>query len=135
MILVDTGPLVALLDPRDEHFQRARRDLLRLQSRELWIVVPVLTETLFHLRRPLLRRKLRALLAEPLFRVVELSRPMVDSVLDWLDRYADHSPDFADAVLAVLCGERRDTAVWTYDAEFRTIWRRPNGSRIPLAAR
>jgi len=97
--------------------------------------VPVLTETLFHLQQPLLRRKLQALLAEPLFRVVELSRPIVDSALDWLDRYADHSPDFADAVLAVLSGERRDISVWSYDSEFRTIWRRPDGSRIPLAVR
>lgn len=52
---------------------------------------------------------------------------------DWVARYADHQPDWADAILAVLCGRDRALRVWTYDREFRDVWRRPDGIRIPLA--
>jgi hypothetical protein len=54
-------------------------------------------------------------------------------VFDWLDRYEEHEPDWADGYLAVISGHERRFRVWTYDREFRTIWRRADGSRIPLA--
>ena len=50
MILVDTGPLVALLDPKDLHHERCRR--VRRSIREpLVTTVPVLTEA-FRLLQP-----------------------------------------------------------------------------------
>jgi hypothetical protein len=55
-------------------------------------------------------------------------------VFEWLDRYADHEPDWADGYLAVISGHERRWKVWTYDREFRDVWRRPNGTRIPLVA-
>ena len=54
-------------------------------------------------------------------------------VLNWLARYADQEPDWADGCLAVLCGRDERLKVWTYDREFRTIWRRPDGTAIPMA--
>ena len=56
-------------------------------------------------------------------------------VLLWLATYADHEPDWADGCLAVLSERDRELKVWTYDREFRTTWRRPNGTAIPLAVR
>jgi predicted nucleic acid-binding protein len=53
--------------------------------------------------------------------------------MDWLARYAKHEPDWADACLAVVSGHDRQIKIWTFDREFRTTWRRPNGTRIPLA--
>jgi predicted nucleic acid-binding protein len=63
---------------------------------------------------------------------VELEPPWWKEVFDWLDRYAEHEPDFADAQLAVISGRNRTDRVWTYDREFRDIWRRPDGSKIPV---
>jgi hypothetical protein len=43
-----------------------------------------------------------------------------------------------DAVLTEVCfHSERDTrlTVWTYDREFRTTWRRPNGTVIPMAVK
>jgi hypothetical protein len=54
-------------------------------------------------------------------------------VLGWLLKYADHEPDWADGCIAVLCGRDRRLKVWTYDREFRTTWRRPDGTAIPMA--
>ena len=53
-------------------------------------------------------------------------------VFDWLMRYRDHDPDWADAYLAVVAGTDRQFKVWTYDREFRATWRRPDGTPIPL---
>jgi hypothetical protein len=54
-------------------------------------------------------------------------------VFAWLLKYAEHEPDWADACIAVLCGIDRSLSVWTFDQEFHTTWRRPDGTRIPLA--
>ena len=56
-------------------------------------------------------------------------------VFEWLAKYADHEPDWADGYLAVISGRETRWRVWTYDGEFRNVWRRANGSRIPLAVR
>jgi hypothetical protein len=37
--------------------------------------------------------------------------------------------------LAVLSGKDRRLRLWTYDREFRTTWRRPDGTVVPLFAR
>jgi hypothetical protein len=58
---------------------------------------------------------------------------MWTEIFRWLDKYSEYEPDWADAYLAVLCGRDSTHKVWTYDIEFRTIWRRPNGTRIPTA--
>lgn len=67
--------------------------------------------------------------------LVELPSTWWDDVFDWMERYAEHEPDLADAQLAVLCSKKTDYRVWTYDEEFRSVWRRTDGSRIPIATR
>jgi len=51
---------------------------------------------------------------------------------DRLNRTALRDPDWADAYLAVVTGTDQRFRLWTYDREFRTTWRRPNGTPIPL---
>jgi hypothetical protein len=83
------------------------------------------------------RQRLRALLhdlsVQPIPAMHE--RDFFLEVLDWLTKYADHEPDWADACLAILSGRDKDLKVWTYDRESRTTCRRPNGTAIPLAVR
>ncbi len=54
-------------------------------------------------------------------------------VFDWMARYRGHGPDWADAYLAAVTGTDPRYKVWTFDREFRTTWRRPDGTAIPLA--
>lgn len=136
MILLDTAPVVALCDPRDSLNRRALRDLDRLARQPLLLCVPVLTEVCFLLRRRVQRERLRRFLTElsvTAYRSDDEGGLWVE-VFEWLMRYEEHDPDWADAYLAVISGRHSGVRVWTYDAEFRTIWRRPDGSRIPLAA-
>jgi predicted nucleic acid-binding protein len=135
MIVVDTGPLVALCDARDSKHRLAVQQLQALAAHEFATCDPVLTEACFHLSHQSQRQRLRALLREL---DIEALPTMLDAgfwseSLEWLAKYADHEPDWADACLAVLSGHDRQLRIWTYDSEFRTTWRRPNGTRIPLA--
>src|SRR5262245_29665147 len=135
MTLVDTGPLVALIDPRDGLHRRSRADLAKMTDPSFLVTVPVLTETLFHLSTRVARRKLRALFQELGVSVREIADSTIAASMDWLDLYADHEPDFADAVTVILSSKIQGSLVWTYDREFQTIWRRPDGLAVPLAVR
>jgi predicted nucleic acid-binding protein len=137
MILIDTTPLVALCDPRDGLHEKALADLDRVAKRGLVLADPVLTEACFLLSHPVQRARLQRLVEElgmaPLVR--EDAADLRREVFSWLARYAEHQPGWADGYLAVVSGREKDARVWTYDREFRTTWRRPNWTKIPLAVR
>jgi predicted nucleic acid-binding protein len=134
MILVDTNVLVALVDEGDALHRKAKRDLKSLRREPMRVTSLVLGETCFLLPDLYLRQRLRLLLGRLAIAPVELSPPWWDDVFTWLERYADHEPDLADAQLAALSAEVSGCRVWTYDRDFRTIWRRLDGTEIPLAA-
>jgi predicted nucleic acid-binding protein len=135
MILIDTGPLVALCDARDSRHARALAEIDRIGARTIVALSAVLCEACFLLETQALRARLREILAkvEMNGRAEEHEPAFRESVFEWLDRYSDQQPDFADACLAIASGWERSVEVWTFDGEFTTTWRRPDGSRIPLA--
>jgi predicted nucleic acid-binding protein len=133
VILVDTNVLVALVDDRDPLHPRAAADLRRPKRSPLRVLDAVLSEACFLLPELEARRRLRFLLMHLAIRAFSLDDSWWPEVLDWLEEYADHEPDFADAQLVVV-SSRRKCRVWTYDREFISIWRRPDGSRVPLFA-
>ena len=137
MILIDTTPLVALCDARDSLNKTALGHLNVLAKSRFAICEPVLSEVCFHLSAASQRSRLQRILERLDVLPVSVDDPqsLWKEVFDWLHRYGDHEPDWADGYLAALCGRDRRFKVWTYDIEFRTIWRRPNGSPIPMAVR
>jgi predicted nucleic acid-binding protein len=136
VILVDTTPLVALCDARDAKHRTAVRHLESLAAEEFAVCDAVLTEACFHLPHRSQRQRLGALMRELSVQALPAAQgELWPEVFDWLAKYADHEPDWADGCLAVLSGRDKDLHVWTYDREFRTTWRRPNGSAIPLAVK
>lgn len=137
MILVDATPLVALCDARDAKHKTALADLETLAGEQFAICDAVLTETCFHLPHPSQRLRLRGLLHELRMHPMPAAYERIfwNDVFKWLTKYAEHEPDWADACLAVLSGGDATLKVWTYDREFQTTWRRPNGRLIPLAVK
>jgi predicted nucleic acid-binding protein len=135
VILLDTAPVVALCDPSDGLNRRALRDLDRLAREPFVLCAPVLTEACVLLSHAAQRGRLRLFLADfsvTAYRSADESELWLE-VFDWLIRYEEHDPDWADGYLAVISGRERRSRVWTYDREFRTTWRRSDGTRIPLA--
>jgi predicted nucleic acid-binding protein len=135
MILIDTAPLVALCDPRDSLNKMALKDLKTLSKSQLAVCEPVVCEVCFHLPALSQRKRLQQIFERLNVTTVvaEDAQSQWRGVFEWLKKYAEHEPDWADAYLAVLCGNDRKYKLWTYDDEFRSVWRRPDGSRIPLA--
>lgn len=130
MILVDTNVLVALVDERDRLHANAKRDLRKLKRGPLVVTWSVLAETLFLLERPFERRRLRFLLDA--LDVGAAPAAERSAVFDWMEKYEAHQPDLADAELVSLA-RARGVRVWTYDREFATVWRRADGTKVPLA--
>ncbi len=110
MILLDTAPLVALCDARDSKHRTAMKHLESLAADEFAVCDAVLTETGFHLQHRNQRQRLRALLHDLSVQPIPVmsERDFFLEVLDWLTKYADYEPDWADACLAILSGRDKD---------------------------
>jgi hypothetical protein len=78
------------------------------------------------------RKRLARLLAELPIASVDHEGNDPAAVFAWLDKYADHEPDWTDGMLVVLTEKIEGASVWTYDAEFWTTWRNARGKRVPL---
>ena len=128
MILVDTNVVVALVDERDRLHARAKRDLRKIAG-PFGLTSVVMSEACFLMPETYLRERLRLLFDRLPIRPIELEEPWWSDVFDWLVRYAEHEPDLCDAMLAVLAS-REACPIWTYDGEFKHLWRRPDGKAL-----
>lgn len=121
MILLDTGPLVALFDPRDPAHATCRSKLAAL-SEPLLTTLPVLTEA-FHLLSP--GSQGCVALAEFIRRGGVMLWHMDDNAtgraLHLMDKYRDHPMDLADASLVAAAEHFRTQRVFSLDrADFTT---------------
>jgi len=114
MILADTGPLVALFDPRDRDHVWARDRLAEVT--QLITTVPVLTEAL-HLLDPGSRGAIafRKFVVGGGIHVWFLDQRSVTRAFELMDRYSDHPMDLADASLVAASEALRVTTVLTLD--------------------
>lgn len=108
MILVDTGPFVALFEPRDL-YHRPCVDILATIQDTLITTVPVLTQA-FHLLRPGTKASanLRVFICRGGVQVTHLQHEQLFRAFALMDTYADHPMDLADASL-VAAAEWLDT--------------------------
>ncbi|HUO10831.1 MAG TPA: type II toxin-antitoxin system VapC family toxin [Phycisphaerae bacterium] len=135
MILLDTNVVVALTDPRDQHHLQAMRDLQRFSKQTLHTIPSVLAEAIFQLPAKPLRLGLWTWLQEADVQILSTieEKALYEPIFAWLIKYEEHLPDWTDAALCVVSSLHRRLKLWTYDSEFRTTWRRPDGSCVPLA--
>jgi hypothetical protein len=118
--LVDTGPLVALFDPRDGEHERCVEALKAIRGR-LQTTVPVLTEA-FHILNPGSQGSaaLRAFISRGGLSVWWLDASLLPRAFELMDRYADHPMDLADASLIVAAESLRAQRIFTLDrSDFR----------------
>jgi predicted nucleic acid-binding protein len=115
VILVDTGPLVALFDPRDDSHERAKATLASLAD-NLVTTIPVLTEA-FHLLGPANRgaQALRTFITQRGLAVWWLAERSLARAFRLMAAYGDHPMDLADASLVTAAETLRTTKVFTID--------------------
>jgi predicted nucleic acid-binding protein len=129
LILVDTGPLVALFDPRDARHHRCR-DTLRTIREPLLSTLPVLTEV-FHMLTPSSQGadRLRDFVMRRGIEVWFLDGPALQRAFELMDRHADHPMDLADASLIVAAESLATRKVFTLDRRGFSTYRIRHGHR------
>ena len=114
-VLVDTGPLVALLSRTDHHHAACIRQLNTLQT-PLLTCWPVLTEAAWLLRHnPLAVQRLLESTSTDFLRVLELDDSAGPWLATFLNRYQDLGAQLADACLVYLAERENIGTVFTLD--------------------
>ena len=115
MILVDTGPLIALFDPRDAHHSRCKNTLARIRD-SLVTTIPVLTEA-FHMLHPASNgsNNLRDFVLHGGLHVWFMDSAAVRRTFELMERYADHPMDLADGSLIVAAEQLGTRSFFTID--------------------
>jgi predicted nucleic acid-binding protein len=133
-IIADAGPLVALLNRRDQ-FHTWAVDSLKTIKEPLHTCEAVLTEVFFRLSHvPRGQEKLLDLLTEP--DVIVLGWRLDNNraqVRQLMKKYSDTPASFADTCLVSIAASSSSPVMWTTDRRFE-IYRLPGSKRIPLLA-
>ncbi|MBI2898152.1 MAG: PIN domain-containing protein [Deltaproteobacteria bacterium] len=124
LVLVDTGPLVALFDPSDADRPACRTCLDSLEGTGLVTTEAVVTEALY-----LLAFSTRAQVA--LLELLASGRPRVEPLgagdrrlaARLMEKYADLPMDYADATLVLLADRLDTTRVFSLDRRDFGIYR------------
>ncbi|MCI0445725.1 pilus assembly protein [bacterium] len=130
MILIDTGPLVAMLNRRDRFFSWVREQLAFLNP-PFHTCESVISESCFLLQQGKIN-------PSPIFDL--LSRKLIlisfdlqkehDSVSALIDKYSDLPMDLADGCLVRMAEKEPEATVMTLDSDF-LIYRKSNRQIIP----
>ena len=129
MILVDTGPLVALFNPADRTHDRCVETLKTIKE-PLATTSSVLTEA-FHLLYPASIGALRLMnrVTEGRLQVLTIDNRDLARALELMVQHADTRMDFADASL-VSAAERHDVrTIFTIDRNDFATYRMKRGHR------
>jgi predicted nucleic acid-binding protein len=132
-IIVDAGPVIALLNRRDSYHRWVKEQIARLKG-PLLTCDAVLSEVSFLLpsdSAPWLQ--LRFLLKEKLIISDFVSKAHTPYVFDLMQTYRNVPMSFADACLVCMVEQNPSSAVFTLDRDF-TIYRQQRRRIIPLIA-
>jgi uncharacterized protein len=130
-VLVDAGPLVALLDRRDKHHGWVIEQLPGL--RPPFRTCEAAIAEAFHLLRrlPESRTAILAMIAEGALTTPFQLSEHSGEVLELVQRYANVPMSLADACLVRMSELFPNPVVFTLDSDFR-IYRRHRRQRLPL---
>jgi predicted nucleic acid-binding protein len=129
-ILLDTGPLVALLNRRDQHHRWARDQFAEIEP-PLLTCEPVLTEASYLLRGcPGGSASILDFLRRGVLEVPFVLAREVDPVQQLQHRYADLPMSLADACLVRMAELHAGATVLTIDSDF-TVYRMHGRRVIP----
>lgn len=124
MTLVDSGPLIAIIDRNDDDHARCVAALANLKG-PLVATWPVITEAMHLLGRQTGwagQNSLWKLLLRGDLLVAELDKPLCERSAELMAQYHDLPMDFADATLVAVAESRRQHHILTIDSDF-TVYR------------
>ncbi len=131
-VLVDTGPLVALLSAADRHHTVCVEQLKALTPPLLtgW---PVLTEAAWLLRRqPEAVQRLLRSADKGLLQILTLEEHSAGWIAEFMQRYQDAGAQLADASLVYLAEREGINTIFTLDRRDFSIYRLTGGRRFVM---
>ena len=132
-MILDTGPLVAVLNANDPEHDRCRQALADFRG-QLWSTVAVITEAMYLVRKhPLGARTIAEFVAAGRLRIEDCAGlGKLDLAVGLIEKYADTPMDFADATLVVLAHERKTRDICTLDRRGFTVYRTLDSQRFTV---
>jgi len=121
LILVDAGPLVALLDAGDQHHSECLRAFKRINE-PIATVWPAFTEATYLLGDvPAAQEALWEMLERTVIQIVPLTLSDAPRMRELMRKYADRPMDLADAALVRIAERENIRTIFTVDkTDFRT---------------
>jgi predicted nucleic acid-binding protein len=130
MILVDAGPLVALVDRRDQHHAACVRALKNM-GEPLGTVWPAVTEAMYLLEGVEGGQdKVWEMIARGAPRILALDEGDIPRIRELMAKYSNRPMDLADAALVRVAERERVATVFTVDKKDFSVYRLHGRSRL-----
>jgi uncharacterized protein len=131
-VLVDTGPLVAMLSRRDSNHEIAAMTLKQIAPPMLTIW-PVLTEVQWLLRQePAAFKALVGLTSEGILQLLPLDKDDLLSMERLFKKYQSLTPQLADIALFHLSIREQISTIFTFDRRDFTTFARASKGKLKL---
>jgi len=123
LILVDAGPLVALVDADDQHHKQCIAALKQVRE-PLATVWPPLTEAMYLLADlPRAQEALWEMLVRDALQLLRLEVSDAPRIRELMQKYADRAMDLADAALIRVAEREGIRKIFTVDREDFGVYR------------
>ena len=134
-VVVDTGPLVAIVRKREEAHHRCVAAIKELRA-PLLTCWPVLTEAAWLLRHePGGLKAIDGLLQTGAIRIVELDADAFHWIINFLEQYRSVGAQLADAALMFIAEQERIESVLTLDRRDFSVYRTSAGRALTILPR
>jgi len=127
MVIIDTGPLISLFDPKDPDYE-ACHEVLKGIDEPLFTTEAVLTEVLY-MFEPGSRgdQGIKLFFLEECVSLCALKKMDIERAFDLMEKYADLPMDFADATLVALAESLKTTKIFTLDFKDFNLYQSSKG--------
>jgi len=123
MILIDAGPLVALINANDNHHESCRGTLETIQE-PIGTVWPAFTEAMYLLRSSWqAQRALWAMVERMTLDLIDIEIDDLTRMRELMEKYRDLPMDLADAALVCVAEREKIRRIFTLDRRDFTIYR------------
>jgi predicted nucleic acid-binding protein len=123
MILIDAGPLIALISADDRHHSACRAAFANIKE-PVGSVWPALTEAMYLLRGSrAAQRTLWEILERGTVSIVTLTADDAPRMYELMEKYHDLPMDLADAALVRVAERERIRSIFTLDRRDFTLYR------------
>jgi predicted nucleic acid-binding protein len=122
-VLMDTGPLVAVLSPDERHHEICVALLHSLPS-PMVTCWPVVTEAMWLLRKsPRTTKKLLSAISSGVLEIPVVTASEAGKIEAIMDQYASLRPQFADAMVVYLAHRENIETIFTLDRRDFLVYR------------